>query len=81
MSAYIHRVRYVARSSHVSNVATTPTSAQMITKGSENHIRNWEIDKEHDTIGRTNTSLEEIKERKGSDFKDPENPPQTSVPL
>ena len=42
ISAYIHRVRYVARSSHVSNVATTPTSAQDVTEGSRNHCRNQE---------------------------------------
>ena len=40
ISTYIHGIRYVARSSHVSNVATTPTSAQTITDGSRNYSRN-----------------------------------------
>ena len=40
ISAYIHEVSYTARSSHISNVATTPTSVQNITVGSGNHSRN-----------------------------------------
>ena len=40
ISAYIHGVHYVARSSHISNVTTTPTSAQTVIEGSRNHSCN-----------------------------------------
>ena len=40
ISDYIHGARYAAISSHVSNVATTPASAQAVTWGSRNHSRN-----------------------------------------
>jgi len=42
ISAYIHGVCYVVGSSHVLNVATTPTSAQTVIEGSRNHSRNKE---------------------------------------
>jgi len=40
ISAQIYRVRYVARSSHVSNIITTHTSAQSLTEDRANHSRN-----------------------------------------
>ena len=42
ISTYIHGVHYAARLSHVSNVATTLTSAQTVIEGSRNHSRNHE---------------------------------------
>ena len=40
ISAYIHGVRYAARSSHISNIGTTSTSAQTVIEGSRNHSHN-----------------------------------------
>ena len=42
ISTYIHGIRYTARSSRVSNVATTPTLVQIVTECSRNHSRNQE---------------------------------------
>jgi len=39
ISAYIHGICYAVRSSHISNIATTPTSVQIVTKSSRNHSR------------------------------------------